>query len=274
MLTRIEAISAQGLLLNLPLEDLDNGYLLEEVGGLDPVKATISTTSFAQIDGSQYQSSRREERNITLTITLEPDYAAGETVKSLRRNLYKYFMPKSPVDLRFYDSVDNPVWISGRVESMETALFTSEPAVTVSIICFDPDFYDPVNVRTPGTTVSTNTETKITYDGSVETGFVFTLNVNRAMSAFTLYHRDPAGNLRQMDFAGALQSGDVLTISTVQGDKYVRLLRASTQSSFLYGVSPTAAWPELQPGDNFVRIYASGAAVPFTIDHTRKYGGL
>ncbi len=274
MLERIEAISNQGALLNLPLEDLDHGFLLENVEGLDPVKATITSSSFAQLDGSQYQSSRREERNIKLTISLVPDFSANESVRDLRRRLYAYFMSKAAVDLRFYDTDDSVAYISGRVESFETNLFSAEPAVDISIICFDPDFYNPVPVHTTGNTVSNTDEIMISYDGSVETGFLFTLNVNRAMTAFTIYHRDPSGALRQMDFAGTLQAGDVLTISTVQGDKFARLLRGGVQSSFLYGVSPQSAWLELQPGDNFIRVYATGAGVPFTTDHTEKYGGL
>lgn len=274
MLERIEAISNQGALLNLPLEDLDHGFLLENVEGLDPVKATITSSSFAQLDGSQYQSSRREERNIKLTISLVPDFSVNESVRDLRRRLYNYFMSKAAVDLRFYDSDGSVAYISGRVESFETGLFTAEPSVDISIICFDPDFYDPTPVHTTGNTVSNTDEIKITYDGSVETGIVFTLSVNRAMTAFTIYHRDPSGALRQLDFAGTLQAGDVLTISTVQGDKYARLLRAGVQTSFLYAVSPQSSWLELQPGDNFVRVYATGAGVPFAIDHIQKYGGL
>lgn len=104
MLERIEVISNQGALLNLPLEDLDHGFLLENVEGLDPVKATITSSSFAQLDGSQYQSSRREERNIKLTISLVPDFSANESVRDLRRRLYAYFMSKAAVDLRFYDT--------------------------------------------------------------------------------------------------------------------------------------------------------------------------
>lgn len=274
MLKRIEAISAQGALLNLSLEDLDRGFLLENVEGLDPVKATITSSSFAQLDGSQYQSSRREERNIKLTISLEPDYSVNQSVRDLRRRLYNYFMSKAPVDLRFYDSDGSVAYISGRVESFETNLFSAEPAVDISIICFDPDFYDPTPVRTTGNTVSNMDAIQISYDGSVETGVVFSLSVNRAMTDFTIYHVDPSGALRQLDFAGTLQAGDVLTISTVQGDKYVRLFRAGVLTSFLYGVSPQSAWLELQPGDNFIRVYATGAGVPFTIDHIQKYGGL
>jgi hypothetical protein len=78
----------------------------------------------------------------------------------------------------------------------------------------------------------------------------------------------------QMDFAGSLVSGDVLTISTVSGNKYVTLKRASVVSSLLYGISPTSKWLEFLPGDNYIRVYATGATIPYTITYTKRYGGL
>lgn len=273
MLQRIEVVSAQGALLNLPLEDLVNGFLLEEVDGLDPVKATITSSSFAQLDGTDYQSSRREERNIKLKISLEPDWGV-DTVRTLRKRLYEYFMPKSALGLRFYASDADPVWISGRVESFETALFSAEPAVDISITCFDPDFYEPDPILVSGNTVSTATETLFDYIGTVETGILFTLRPNRVITTFTIYHRDPSGSIRQLDFSGDLQNLDVLKISTTQGRKYARLTRGGTETSFLFGVSPQSYWPELQPGENYLRVYAAGVAIPFDIEYIRKYGGL
>ena len=273
MLTSMEVQSNQGALLSLPLEDLVDGFLLDSIDGLDPVKATITSSSFAQLDGSQYQSSRREERNIIVTITLAPDWGV-DTVRDLRKRLYAYFMPKSWVQLKFYSTDMNPVQIQGRVESFETEMFAAEPVVTVSILCGDPDFVDPVPVVFAGNTTSTTTETLIEYDGSVESGFLFTLNVNRVLNNFTIYHRDPAGNLRQLDFAGTLANLDVLRISTVAGDKYGRLTRGGTETSYLYGIDAASTWLELQPGENYLRVYATGANVPFTISYLRKHGGL
>lgn len=273
MLSSMEVQSNQGALLNLPLEDLVSGFLLEEIDGLDPVKATITSSSFALLDGSQYQSSRREERNITVKISLEPDWGV-ETVSSLRKRLYAYFMPKSWVQLKFYSTDMNPVQIQGRVESFETNLFTPDPTIDISILCGDPDFIDPTPVIFSGNTTATTTETIINYDGSVETGLLFTLNVNRALSNFTIYLRDAAGNLRQLDFAGTLQNADVMKVSTTAGSKYARLTRSGTESSYLYAIDANSTWLKLQPGENRLRVYATGAEIPFTMQYTRKYGGL
>jgi hypothetical protein len=278
MLTKLDVSTSQGNLLSFQLDDDTSGYLVQNIDGLDPVKATLVSSSFAGVDGEQYQSARRETRNIKLTVGLDPD-PLTDTVRGLRKQLYGYLMPKSEVTLTFYDDEAPTVNIVGRVESLETALFTQEPAVDVSIICYDPDFVDPVGVHLPASghvlqTTSGTSDAVISYDGSVDTGTVITLNVNRTLSDFTIYHQPPNDDLRQLDFSAPLVAGDVLTISSVTGDKGVTLTRAGTQSSLLYGMSPQSSWIELMPGDNLLHIYATGAGVPYTIDYVTKYGGL
>jgi hypothetical protein len=273
MLVQVEARTNQGTSLTLPLEDISNGFAVEDIGGLDPVKATIVSSAFAQIPGAQFQSSSRDTRNVTLKIGLEPDYAV-ESVQDLRDNLYDFFMPEEPVDLYFHDSSGRVVTASGRVESCVSPLFVKDPEVNISVICFDPDFIelDPINIS--GSTVSDTTETLVTYAGTSQTGIVLTLNVNRSMSGLTIYNRIPGNTLQTLDFASPLVSGDVLTISTVPGDKRATLVRAGTTSSLLYGVSPQANWTFFKKGENYIRVHASGAAVPFDISYYNRYGGL
>lgn len=273
MLTQLDVSTAQGNLLSLPLDDVSAGFIVQGIDGLDPVKATLVSSSFAGVDGQQYQSSRRETRNIKINLGLDPDPVL-DSVRDLRKRLYTYFMPKSEITLALHMDDGPTVNIVGRVESFETALFSQEPAVDISIICYDPDFYDPVPVDLSGLSVSSTTDTLIPYDGTVETGIVFTLNVNRTLTDFTIYHTPPNGDLRSLDFSGSLVAGDLLTISTVTGDKGVTLIHTGTSSSVLYAISPQSNWIELQPGINRFHVYATGAGVPYTVEYTTRYGGL
>lgn len=273
MLTMVNVVNNRGDLLNLPLEDVSDGYVVQEIEGLDPVKATIVSSSFATLDGVQYHSSRREARTIKLRLGLEPDYVET-SVQDLRQRLYKFFMPKTAVDMEFISSEDLVVNISGRVEAFETVLFTDEPAVDIAVMCFDPDFYDSDPIALTGSTTSSSTDTTIVYDGTVETGVALTLDVNRTMSEFTVYHRPPDGSLRTLDFSATLLAGDSLKITTIPGQKSVILKRYGAYSSALYGLSPQSAWMELLPGTNYFRVYATGAAIPYTLDYVNKYGGL
>lgn len=273
MLTKVDGLNAQGTVLSFPFFDPSSGFLIKGVDGLDPVKATIVSSKFANMDGGRFHSSSRETRNLIVSIDLKPDLVSA-TVEDLRNQLYSVFMPKTEVTLKFYRSDGLVVHILGYVESLDAPLFVQNPKATISILCFNPDFYDPIPVVFSGSTTSTLTSSTLDYEGTTESGAIITLSANRSLSAFTLYHQ-PAGNsLVTMDFSMALVSGDVLQISTVPGDKGALLTRASVVSSVLYGVSPFSNWLKLAPGPNEIRFYAEGAAVPFTIEYTNKYGGL
>lgn len=270
----VEARTRQGSLLQLPLGDISSGFILADVDGLGPVKATLVSSTFAGVDGSQYQSARREERNIKLTIELEPDYITTD-VGDLRNHLYGFFMTKREVSLRFYDSGGLTVDISGRVETCEPAIFTDKPAMEVSITCFNPDFLDLTTVSVNATTVEDSTEIVVPYSGTVETGVQFVMNVDRSLTEFTIYHTPPDGMTRTFDFAAPLNVGDVLTINSVRGSKGLTLTRSGSDSSMLRGKSPQSPWLELDgPGDNHIRVHAIGAGVPYSITFTPRYGGL
>lgn len=273
MITLIEARSLQGTLLSLPMGDISGGYSIQKVAGLDPVKATIVSSPFANADGEDYQSSRREKRNIVMTLGIESDYITN-TVRSLRKGLYDFFKPKTSVSLRFYDDEGLTVSIDGRVESFDSDLFDQNPVVDISILNFDPDFLNVSPSTFSGSTVSTSATTVVDYDGDIETGFVFTLSVNRTLTEFTVYNTGEDGIVRSLDVQASLVSGDTVVISTVSGNKYVTLTRLGVTSSLLYSMSTQSDWLELNPGENHFRAYATGAAIPYSVAYTERYGGL
>lgn len=274
MLTLVEARTIQGTLLSLPLADQSSGITVQNIDGLDPVKATIVSSSFTSLDGAQYQSSRRDIRNITMTLGLNPPDYVATSVSSLRSQLYGFFMPGSVVSLRFYVSDDLYLDIMGRVESFTAPLFSNEPTADLSILCMDPDFVDPNTVSLSGSSVATSAETHVVYSGTTNTGFTFTFDVNRAVSEFTIYCRAPDDTISILDFSASLVADDVVVIDTVRGERSVTLTRAGVVSSLLYGMASQSSWVGLMPGDNYIRVYAVGAAVPYTIDYSNRYGGL
>jgi hypothetical protein len=122
--------------------------------------------------------------------------------------------------------------------------------------------------------VDDSTNTEIDYPGTIETGTVLTLNVNRVLAAFTIYNMDEAGNLSQLDFDGSLLNGDQLIISSLRGSKGITLIRASVSSSYLYGRSAQSSWIEFLEGLNEFRVYAPGDPVPYELEYIVRYGGL
>lgn len=273
MLTMVEARTAAGTLLTLPLEDVSDGLIINNIDGLGPVKATVVTSSFASMDGVQFQSIRREARNIVIKLDLEPDYSS-DSVQDLRDRLYAFFMSKMAISLRFIRSEGLEVDIDGYVESCEPDIFSQEPAVNISVICTNPDLIDITAVEIEGDTVADTTETLIDYPGTVETGIIFTMTLDRDLDELTIFHRAPDNTITSFELTAEMLTGDILTINTVAGSRSIILNRSSTLSSLLYGLSKQSKWTELTRGENYIRVYAVGDPIPYEITYLKRYGGL
>lgn len=273
MLLHVAVYNQQGQLLTLPLQDTSDGYIISSIEGLDPVAASIVSSSFAQQDGEQYQGARREKRNLVFNLEFDPDFL-DTSVESLRKNLYRFLMPKTEARFRFVFDDQPTVGITGRTETFESELFTSEPQASISVLCMDPDFVELNETTFDGNSTSGSTSSNIAYGGSVDTGIVLSIFINRSVSSI-LVHSAPTGEpVQTMEIAGSLIAGDILTISTIAGQKYVRLSRAGVTTSYLYALSPSSIFVTLRPGDNAFRVQIPGAAIPYTMSYYNRHGGL
>lgn len=288
LLNTLQVTNSRGQVLNLPLDDVSSGFIVTNIDGLDPVEATLVSSSFANLDGEEYKSSKRTTRNIKITLGLDPDFSTSD-VKALRDQLYSFFMPKTVANMVFtmFDKYSDSVVtqyksfnIAGRIETFVSPMWAKDPTVDISLICYDPDFLDPAPTIFSGVTtdgLSLVPPYTLTYDGSVDSGVLFTLSPEHSLTAFSIYQTLPDGSLAQADFTSILAAGDVLTMSSVPGAKYVRVAVSGGLggiASALYSMSPQSAWLTLQPGDNILVVKASGDPIPFTIEYTNRYGGL
>lgn len=273
MITSIEVTNLRGNTLTMGMYENDTDpYQVAKISGLGPVQATLSSSSYAGNDGEVFQNAKRAARNIVMEIELDP--VEGEDYGELRRGLYPFFMTKNPLKLRFHTSTGLYVDILGYVESFESPIFDKDPTVSVSIMCYDPDFEDPRIVTVESGTVDDTESLELVYPGSVATGSVVTLNINRVVTDLSIYNTDEAGNALQLDFAGSLLDGDTLVISSRRGAKGITLTRAGVQTSYLYGRSAQSKWIELDRGINNFRIYAPGDPIPYILEYAVRYGGL
>ena len=273
MLTAVAVTNSRGDTLTLPLGDTSNGYAVRDVEGLDPVNATLTTSSLAQQDGAQPQNARRDTRNITMKLGFVPDWVVND-VRSLRSALYDYLMPKANVKMGFYYDGSLFALADGQVESFENTAFSADPEVDISVICYNPDFYGPDVVSLSGDSDPDPVPYTVSYAGTSDAGVIFTLNIDRALSEFTISNTAPDGTFQKMTVDGAFVSGDVVKIVTVPGSKAVTLTRSAVTTSALTGLASTSSWISLKKGDNLFKVMASGAAIPFTMDYTPQYGGL
>ena len=273
MLTAVEVMNPLGSTLRLPLASTDGGYSVREIDGLGPVAATLTSSSIAQVDGAQAQNARRDIRNITMKLGLEPDYVTT-TVQSLRSSLYDYLLPKALVGLNFYIDDVLTFVTSGQVETFDNPLFVSDPEADISIVCYDPDLYAPAPVVLSANTRSDTNTNLVTYDGTSEVGVIFTLILNRTLSDFWITNARPDNQRQKMELSGSYLSGDVITIDTRPNSRALTLKRGGSTSSLLSDFDETGTWLALQKGPNQFGAFAAGAGIPFTMTYTSQYGAL
>lgn len=111
----------------------NEAYVIESIEGIDPPDAVINTTRNANADGSVFNSSYVDNRQIIITLAINGPAEAN------RINLYKYFKAKYPVRLYYKNSTRN-VYIDGYVKSMQIELFNKKQIAQITILCPEPFF--------------------------------------------------------------------------------------------------------------------------------------
>lgn len=274
MLTGISLYNERNVfIMTLPVfgANLDSRYIVKDVDGLDPVKAQVATSESATFDGVHIQNTRAAARNIVMTLGFNPNVVSGESAASLRRELYFQFPPKGRCTLRFHSDDFETVRIVGYVESMEAKLFSREPEMMISILCPDP-YFSALNSLTHST-VNTFEFRDLPGMGSAPTGFVFKTDpLKEAIDAVVLEN----GLDRKIDIVGPFITNDIVTVSTVPGNKYARRTRTGSTVSILddivsgdLGMSIDGRTPSFRFSTR-----QSGGGLNFDMTYTPKFIGL
>jgi hypothetical protein len=110
-------------------------YAVIGIDGLTRPPTTINTAIAANIDGSFYNSSRMEQRNLVISIILR-----GK-IEENRQALYQIFPCKTACTI-YFENKNRNVKIDGYVETLEGDLFVMQERMQISIICPRPYFED------------------------------------------------------------------------------------------------------------------------------------
>lgn len=255
------------------------------IDGLGPVKATVNLTQYGSLDGGFLNGVYTPNRNIVLTLRLNPDWAS-QSVESLRMMLYSYFMPQSVVRLRFTSTHLPVVEIDGIVESCDPNLWDKDSNnYQVSIINPNPYFVALDETAVTGKTASfSDTEANVvTYQGSVDTGFILDIDfpsdgMPDASSSFVGDIRLIAPKSQQASIVTgvSVNPSQSVEISSVQGDKFVRQMSLTGQApqSLLAQWANGSSWLTLTQGDNLFRFLSASPGLAWQLRYFAKYGGL
>lgn len=260
-------------ILTLTLEDPSNGFTVRGIEGLDPVKATLVSSSFANLDGEEYHTGRRDVRNIIITLGLKH---AVLSVAELRKQLYDVFMPKSEIQMSFYQVDGSYLNINGVVETCEAPPFTKDPAMTISVMCYDPDFVAPSLGTVSGVVVTSAVQGLLNYAGTVPTGISFALTAPAAVPRVAIYIAPEGLPEKVLWFNTPLNAGDQLQIATTRGSRSAKIKRSGAANfvSALSGISHDSSWLELQPGSNAYRVWSDTGGAPYSLSWLIRHGGL
>lgn len=256
-------------------------YNILRIDGLTPPKADVSTTAISTMDGSRFNYSRLTQRNIVIQI--QPVHPVEEN----RINLYKWFSAKQAVRF-FYKNKTRDVYVDGYVESMEGSLFDNPQTMQVSIICPDAYFKDAKEIVKNGSYIIPLFEFAFaieeegiefsSYDefstivllneSDVEMGMIIKITANAPVSNPKIYRRN---TLESFELNFEMQKSDVIEISTIKGNKYVRLIREGVETNIINRVIPVPTWFQLLPGDNQFTYESDSGTTSMYIDFHYQY---
>ena len=110
-----------------------NKYMTSEIDGLNPPAGTISTSTYAGMDGSYLNNAFIEKRNIVIFFQMR-----GVGIEQRRHELYKVVKPSRYIKV-YYRTANIDVYTEGYVEACEVSNFEQFTSGQIGIIC--PDIY-------------------------------------------------------------------------------------------------------------------------------------
>lgn len=278
----------------------ETGFLITNIEGIGAGQADINTTELSATDGSIFNSSRVESRNIVMSLKL----LFKPTVEDVRHLSYKYFPLKKNVNLLF-ETDTRTLAIDGYVESNEPDIFSNSETTQISIICPNPYFYSPTYSSTVFSGVEPmfefpfsnesltepllimgeiriKFENYIEYYGDAETGVVMILHFLGPSTGIKIYKVDTRETMtidttKIPGIVGSeIKAGDDIIISTVVGDKYAQFVRNGKEYNILNCISRDSDWFKLDIGDNIIAFRADtgDTNIQFTVNNELLYVGV
>lgn len=240
--------------------------MFSKIKGLNPPTGTVSTSSYAGMNGSYLNNAFIEKRNVVIPFEMR-----GFDVELRRHELYRVVKPSRYIKI-YYSTKNISVYAEGIVETCEMENFEKLTSGQISILCPDIYWY---STETPDCGIFPcqrcfhfvcpdndepfpigiyNTQDMMTINNSGdEVGFTLEISGGPAKNP-TIYN---ALTDEYMQIAGDIQKGDVITITTKTGNKTVLLEREGVVTNIINRLVSGSTWLNLKAGENKFYVRAS-----------------
>jgi hypothetical protein len=263
-------------------------YTIKEFSGLNPPKAIINTNTTALLDGGIFNSSKLEMRSMNIAFAIEAPCEEN------RLNVYSVIQSKLPVRV-YYKSDMLDIFIDGYVEDLDFSYFAQKVIATVSILCPSTYFKGAQEIINELSAVVpkfhfpfASTSAKELIFGVIDTLTAVTVKNDGNVTAgltFEIYCKEPVKNPEIIDYATSefmkinitMQIGDLITITTGQGNKTITLLRGGVRTNIFNLLDKNSTWLQLDINDSvFVYTVDEGNVtdLEITIKHYDLYEGV
>lgn len=268
---RFDTIRLKGLYdIDLPVKGLNPSasYILKAADGFGPPDVNVT------IMNAVYLGREPGDREITLRVGLQPNYAVGERASDLRDRLYGLLTPgvSDEVLIEFRQNNLVKAQIQAQVRQMPINPFSDEPEMQIVLPCYGSFLYAQDQYEHP---MPANQLLPVFNNiGSGPTGFKFdvTINVDRS-SWFIKRGVEGTPSYQLMWFFHPFVAGDVLRVNTIPGQKHIRRIRGGVVTNIIDSLSTDSTWMMLHGGAN--SFTCSGGAHTFTLfAYTPRFWGI
>ena len=269
----------------LNLTTTANQYMTSAIDGLNPPNGTISTSSYAGMNGSYLNNAFIEKRNVVISFEMR-----GIGIEKRRHELYKVVKTSRYIKV-YYRTANIDVYTEGFVETCEMEKFEQFTSGHISIICPDIYWYSTETQIAEYSQIlgafhfifpdddkpfplgKYNTQNMMTIqnDGD-EVGFTLEISGGPAKNP-TLYNAETD---EYMQILGDIEEGDIIRITTKTGNKTVTLEREGVQENIINRLVSGSTWLTLRTGENKFYLRASGGIsnLKVRLIHRNAYLGV
>ena len=262
-----------------------NQYMTSKIEGLNPPAGTISTSSYAGMNGSYLNNAFIEKRNVVISFAMR-----GIGIEKRRHQLYHVVKPSRYIKI-YYSTKNISVYAEGIVETCEVENFEKLTNGQISILCPDIYWYSTETQIAEYSRVKSafhfvcpdnddpfpigiyNTQDMMTINNSGdEVGFTLEISGGSAKNP-TIYN---ALTGEYMQISDDIQKGDIITITTKTGNKTVTLEREGVVTNIINRLVSGSTWLNLKTGENKFYVTASEGLnrIKVRLIHRNAYLGV